>query len=184
MTTYTDHTHKDLQKDRNMGTYTPIAFFTSYEFTEKWLIKHGKKLEKEYTEQFDQPCVFCIISMKNLLPSSEKFGDNMEICEGNTDLYMSNKGHPTYAFSKDSHQMTLDENFIFCSHDWGHPVFDDIFYVKGNKIYYACTEKHVERCIADVNYFEEPLNSLKQEIKDFKQKVLENEQTSKKYFLK
>ena len=179
MTVYEDHNHKDLQEGRNKRTFTPIAFFTSYESAEKWLIEHGTALEEEYVIQFDQPCVFCIISAKNLLPGSDEFDGDMETCEGNTNLYWSNRGHPTYAFSKESHQMTLDENYIFCSHDWGHPVFDDIFYVKSKKIYYACTEKHFKKCLKDMNYNKDYIPTLQKQWDDFKVKAIGEQ----KYFL-
>ena len=146
MTTYCDHDYKELQPKNVLNICNVVSVFPDFNSAEKWLFKHGKKLNDNFYELYEQGCAFNIVEHKNYTTD-----DNFEDFLNNSgiDMYMTNRQFPTYVFSSSSYNMVLNEHFIFVSHDWSESIPWWITYIaEDGNVLKGCTDDHFKKCLA------------------------------------
>jgi hypothetical protein len=141
MTTYTDHEFKNLLIYPELNYNAPLAFFTTFEEAEKYVLENGRAITKEFMDIHDSGCALYISPMKNYDIKTDCMEDIR------SDIYFIPRD-PTYVFSKASYKMVMDENFIFYSRNHADENAQYITYLKKNgTIIKGSTNKEIKRCL-------------------------------------
>ena len=146
MTTYDDHQLQNLQSDNPLRIFNALAFFNKVNDAEKYILKNGTTITKNFEKSYKEGCALCIIDQTNFNLVFDDLEDYLNI----VNIDFCNKPYPTYVFSEKSYKMVMNEHLIFVSHDWMNPIPKWIKYIKTNgSIVIGCDKKHLLKVLKD-----------------------------------